>query len=244
MSKSDWLTKICRECKKEFSCPKYRRGYFCSKECGAKGRKMRRVFYLEFKCTCCGKDCKKPKYDTDGSTKFCSIQCMANVRGQQMSGENHPKWAGGSNRTGITTICNRIKESIGKCEKCGSKEKIQTHHKIKVSERPELAKDPTNLEVLCVECHAKEHPEFQGMLLKKRFGSETICSTCNKSFYSPRYRKQIAKYCSRSCQMVVQKTGFFKNCQRCSAQYKTIPSKAQNSKFCTNKCKMLARYEK
>ncbi|WP_215532921.1 HNH endonuclease [Solibaculum mannosilyticum] len=37
-----------------------------------------------------------------------------------------------------------------------------THHKIPITERPDLAFDPDNLESICPACHNKDHPEKGG----------------------------------------------------------------------------------
>lgn len=193
------LSKIhfCELCKKKFHPFKGRPGLFCSGICQKKGHKRRVLKTITFNCQCCNKETIQPIH-WKSPHKFCSIQCMANIRGQNMSGKNHPRWNGGSNRTGSTTICNRIKKRIGKCKNCGCKDNLQIHHKIKVSERPDLAADENNIEILCVKCHAKEHPEYEGMLLRKKNRFSILCKWCEKEFFVIK-SKIGQKYCGLQC---------------------------------------------
>lgn len=192
------IVRFCKLCKKKFHPYKKRPGLFCSLPCQRKGRQMRPVIYREFKCLCCGIECKRPKHQTSSTFQFCSLQCMANIRGQNMSGNKHPRWKGGSNRTGSTTICKRIKESTTNCAKCGNKEYLQVHHKIPVSERPDLAANPQNIEIICVECHAKEHPKYEGMLLKKKRRFPVLCKGCRNEFFVIKSRME-QKFCGLQC---------------------------------------------
>lgn len=152
----------------------------------------------EFFCERCGIFCKKPSW-WRSENKFCSIQCMSIIRGKNTSGSAHYNWKGGDNRTGSHTICKRIKKEIGKCQKCDSKENLQIHHKIKVSERPDLASDPKNIEIICVQCHAKKHPEFEGMLLKIKKRYATNCVECGKEYLVKKYKLKTTKCCSTTC---------------------------------------------
>lgn len=100
-----------------------------------------------------------------------------------MRGENHPKWNGGSSeRTHATrVVIRKIVKLRGKCERCGSTENLQGHHKEPYSRVADRRADPENVEVLCVNCHALEHPELVNFILKRnkhgkeldRRGSET-----------------------------------------------------------------------
>ena len=45
----------------------------------------------------------------------------------------------------------------GKCEKCGSKERLEAHHIIKWADYPNGRIDPKNGMCLCHNCHTKEH---------------------------------------------------------------------------------------
>jgi len=193
------IEKICELCKKKFFPWKRSEGKFCGAICQRVGRKIRPAKMVEFSCKCCGGKVIRPKYDTDINTKFCSIQCMANVRGEGMRREKHYRWKGGDHRTGSRPLCDRIKKSVGKCEKCDSTQNLQTHHKIKVIDRPDLVADPSNIEVICVECHAQEHPEFAGMLLKKKTRYEEKCKRCESTFLVQKYKIGKRRFCSLQC---------------------------------------------
>jgi len=203
--KNNQVKKSCEYCQKEFMARNWKNspGKFCSPDCQRKGRNFKKTTYVYGKCKNCDKEFSQPKW-WKGNVKFCSIQCMSKVRGKNMRGQNHPRWKGGSKRTGLPAICKQIKKEIRKCQKCSNERNLHVHHKIAVSERPDLAKDPANIEVLCAECHAKEHPEFKGMLLRKKSGIYKLCDVCEKEFYIPKYREKLAKYCSSICSL--QKT--------------------------------------
>ena len=241
MQKKERLSKECRWCKKIFLSPPYRRGYFCSQECASKGRKMREIIYVEFKCQNCGIDCKKPKYNTSSTFSFCSIQCMSIVRGKNMQGENHPQWKGGFSRPQKERKAVALAKSIKKkCEKCGSKENLHGHHKIKYSERPDLCDVVENIEVLCSQCHAKEHPELEGFISIPviRKGVYLTCKVCEKKFYVPQYRKNDI-YCSKKCTLKYQKTGFYRMCNSCNKEYYVARKKENTSKYCSNPCRYI-----
>lgn len=98
-----------------------------------------------------------------------------------------------------------IKEGlkINKCEKCGCEDPLvlELHHK----NRNHFDNRFENLEVLCANCHRKEHrendhfyPKIQneGERIKKKQNHLTICEYCGKEFYSPRLDK-IQRFCCR-----------------------------------------------
>lgn len=51
----------------------------------------------------------------------------------------------------------KVKSRDGKCLHCGTTEDLHAHHKIRKSERPDLALDPENGVTLCYRCHKREH---------------------------------------------------------------------------------------
>lgn len=85
------------------------------------------------------------------------------MRGLSMRKENHPKWKGGiSERTYASrAIIDEKKKEINKCEKCGSSEKLEGHHRKGYSE------DLYDIEILCVECHAEVHPRYKHFIRSK-----------------------------------------------------------------------------
>lgn len=49
------------------------------------------------------------------------------------------------------------------CVYCGSKENLQIHHKIPVSKGGNNS--DKNLETICVDCHAAQHPEYANLIM-------------------------------------------------------------------------------
>lgn len=141
----------------------------CSLKCANILRQKRPLNNIEKTCEECGKPFfVKPSRAETG--RFCSIRCVRTSVGRSMRGENHPFWKGGKskNRGQVrTAIRRRIKETE-KCERCGSTDDLQGHHKHRVSSRPDLARDSDNIEILCASCHAAEHPEISGFILGGR----------------------------------------------------------------------------
>jgi len=44
-----------------------------------------------------------------------------------------------------------------RCERCGRRGRLEVHHRVPVEEAPKRRFDPTNLEVLCRDCHIGHH---------------------------------------------------------------------------------------
>lgn len=86
---------------------------------------------------------------------------MSIDRGLKMRGMGHPKWKGGiSCRPHFTRALIRKKiREIGKCEFCGKKTDLQGHH------LNGYANDKDTLQILCIECHSKQHPELENFIL-------------------------------------------------------------------------------
>jgi len=74
-------------------------------------------------------------------------------------------WRGGScrrERLKIADWCNSnrtkfLRDSNYKCVKCGGSKKLELHHIKTVADRPDLAYELSNIEVLCSECHREHH---------------------------------------------------------------------------------------
>ena len=80
--------------------------------------------------------------------------------------ENHPNWKGGispaRNRIEATPSYKEWKKSVlsnanYRCQKCGSSEKIETHHIKNFSDYPELREVVSNGSCLCRKCHKQFH---------------------------------------------------------------------------------------
>jgi len=81
-------------------------------------------------------------------------------RFSQIEGEKHWNWKGGITRYRQIIIREGIELS---CQECGSKRKIQIHHKDKNRSNNNLS----NLRVLCSICHANLHKNWEGRWGKK-----------------------------------------------------------------------------
>src|SRR5262249_44612194 len=113
------------------------------------------------------------------SAKYCSRACLAVERGKAMRGSNHPFWNGGSSRRdGVSrTVIKKAIKLVGKCQKCGEQQNLNGHHIKHWATHPKLRYEISNIEVLCANCHANEHPELSGMLSypKKKSGIVKYC---------------------------------------------------------------------
>lgn len=212
-------------------------GKFCSRKCQHIGRKRKQPTILTAVCKECQKKFQRTKHRA-GSMDFCSIKCMATARGKNMRGANHPGWNGGvSERSHLSRqiIRNRIKE-IGKCERCGAMKYLQGHHKIHYSQNKELGENPNNVEILCSNCHATEHPQWNAMIIRPRIRSGFIksCLRCGKKFYVSPYLLTISKYCSRDCHYNKREKMLI--CVICQKTFVAKGVRIETAKCCSLRC--------
>lgn len=78
------------------------------------------------------------------------------------SGENHPQWKNLPPEKRAYNWLRYHREQIlnthgNKCSRCGSTKKLCCHHIETVKNRPDLAFDFSNFEVLCSTCHTRHH---------------------------------------------------------------------------------------
>jgi len=183
-----------------------RRGIFCSRKCKSIGRIKRQKRFSEYTCKECGVHFTR-RLGYGGTGDCCSMKCRHVYFGRKRRGANHPFWKGGRARRTwrVRTIIDaRIKES-GKCERCGSTEYLCGHHKKKHADFPEWRESPENIEVLCRQCHAKEHPEMSWAILRplQRSGKSIKCIVCGKERYVTPHLLKTAKFCSKICQRFI-----------------------------------------
>lgn len=194
--------RTCRQCTSIFFARHDRPGIFCSRKCQTIGRKKKPKILFKLQCQVCEKEFYRRK-GAGGTYQFCSIKCMSIKRGQLLSGQNHPKWKGGISERPYRSrmAIKKAKEIKKECEKCGSSDNLQGHHKIKYSLRPDLCDLVENIEVICARCHAKEHPELECMISIPRIrkGFVLKCHICGKDYYVPAYKEKTSKCCSRKC---------------------------------------------
>ena len=99
------------------------------------------------------------------STARHTPETIAKMRNSARKGKDSNLWRGGVDRPErlkITAWCasrrsDFLRKSNYKCERCDSNLKLELHHMLTVAERPDLAYDPSNIEVLCSKCHKIHH---------------------------------------------------------------------------------------
>ena len=159
------IERICQRCSKEFLARHDRLGLYCSRSCNSKrpGKKL----WIEKICVICKNKYEVKRYRND-ITKCCSKDCLRVFTGLSVKGNKHPKWNGGISERPYWTrkAIKELRKEIKECQKCGSSEKLQGHHILSYSNHPELANDKENIIILCVQCHAKEHPKLANLILK------------------------------------------------------------------------------
>lgn len=240
----------CAACGKEFLRPNAHirnSTHACSRKCSAAIKPRKPAQFTEHICRGCGKLFRR-RLGFGGTKEFCSMGCARPIVAPK--GENHPRWKGGVSERPHSVrkiVEHRIRE-IGQCERCGSQEALHGHHKRSYSESPELRCDPSNIEVLCSQCHADEHPEWANMIRipRVRSGSYIKCEECGTERYVPLSLRNIARFCSRKCQrhaihrQTRQRplTGTTISCQICGAE-RYVPKHALRfAKYCSHACAM------
>jgi hypothetical protein len=187
----------------------------CSQRCSQTIKPRRSKVMLTATCLMCGKQFSRRK-GVGNPMKYCSGSCLGKAvwamrvaRGEKhpcpiMSGPDNHMWKGGvaPRSTETRAVCRRKIREVGHCERCGSTEKLHAHHKEHHASAPGRRADPSNIEVLCTNCHAAEHPQTAAMLSfpRKRTGVTINCLLCGKARYVEPRLAQSAKYCSWACQ--------------------------------------------
>ncbi|MGF7145282.1 5-methylcytosine-specific restriction endonuclease McrA [Anaerotaenia torta] len=128
---------------------------------------------IERKCLQCGKDFKTHQCQINrGGGKFCSVSCGTTYRNihdnpvnkpgvKEKISKNHAEvpWlikycSNGYKGQRVASYRLKAFRAHGKkCNRCGSKEKLEVHHKDRDHHNNEIE----NLEVLCKTCHTKLH---------------------------------------------------------------------------------------
>lgn len=162
-------TRICPVCQKQFSRPNaHFRGSTscCSYECSRKIRPRRKGVILKYTCRACGKSFQRRK-GYSGPANYCSLKCS--IKSTRKYGKEHPKWKGGiTERQHSSRRAIKIRlERVSACERCGATKSLHGHHKKPYADFPELRDDPNNIEILCLHCHALEHPSVAGLMLSR-----------------------------------------------------------------------------
>lgn len=142
-----------------------RAGFFCSQGCQRKGCRRKPPTLLKGRCMNCQREFQR-RANRAGKMQFCSIQCMAGARGRAMAGANHPNWKGGiSTRPhAVRAAIERQKKKHTSCRMCGKRGPLHGHHVRPLADDATLGASENNIVVLCVECHAAQHPRQAGFL--------------------------------------------------------------------------------
>lgn len=62
------------------------------------------------------------------------------------------------------------------------------------------------------------------------------CINCNKNFQVKNYRKDTAKYCSKSCNALHSRIRGIRECEICKKSFEFISSRCKIAKYCSRKC--------
>lgn len=94
-----------------------------------------------------------------------SLETIQKMRASAKKGSESNLWRGGvtrHSRLAIADWCATVRaelllEAGHKCNRCGSSKKLELHHIVPVSEDRSLARQKSNIEVVCFSCHRAHH---------------------------------------------------------------------------------------
>lgn len=220
----DRICAVCGKTFKTYKCWAKRKNgsSFCSRECQYVGKSKKPPTFITAVCKFCGKEFRRTVSNA-GKLAYCSNKCRFSGVGLELSGENHwtakkdhpisgsahHNWKGGKSKGRGKTkgVIFRAKKEVGKCERCGSTSDLQGHHKKSFAANVEMRAARENIEILCANCHAVEHPRMAPMISRPRLKTGTIlaCVVCGKEYYRPQSLVYKSRYCSKECKWVFQK---------------------------------------
>ena len=150
-------------------------------------------------CKHCGDSFSKPLARASKNLSYCSRKC-------QTAALLAARWAGhqvvSKRPHAVRLAIADCVSKVGQCERCGQTQDLHGHHIVPISKRPDLGADPTNIEVLCRECHAKEHPDLKIIAIPRpKTGYSISCEECGTERYVFPSLKGVAKYCGNKCRM-------------------------------------------
>lgn len=116
-------------------------------------------------------------------------------------------------------LARKIKEKINRCVNCGSKDELETHHIVALTNG---GKDvESNITVLCHDCHCKAH------------------SKVNKGYSKPNGRKPKVPY-EKACEYIEQ----YLNCEITIPKLKSLLRVGEKSQSSINDIRSFKRYIK
>lgn len=131
---------------------------FCSKECLSKSPRPKKP--KKFICQHCRE--VSTIAAKNKRKKYCSYVCNGLAR-RSSTRPDDARLAGR-----LATWGRKVRKRDGhKCVRCGSRYKLQAHHKQSFAEYPELRYEIENGETLCLVCHSEEHPELANFIKSK-----------------------------------------------------------------------------
>ena len=170
---------------------------YCSRECANAAKTHPREHTV---CERCGGGLPAKR---NINVRFCSSKCALTVVAAR--GPAHYKWNGGrrSQRSRDAATVKAIdtqKKEVGACERCGAVDNLHCHHRLSYANHPELRADIDNLEVLCSDCHATEHPEIAS-LIRFPYPSRVsiVCVECGTEIKVKPSHAKMRKLCSVQC---------------------------------------------
>ena len=94
-----------------------------------------------------------------------SLETIEKMRSSARKGSASNLWKGGvsrAERLSVADWCNANRSEFlikfsHKCNQCGGSKMLELHHIVPVSENPNLAREKSNIEVLCKRCHSEHH---------------------------------------------------------------------------------------
>lgn len=150
---------ICQNCGKTFKGTKYNANKYCSRECYNQAHSIKNKIR---ECPTC-----HTLFEAKTSEDiYCSWNCYNKDR-HMPKGKEHWNWQGGISIINDKRDSSQYKEwrqavykrDNYRCVKCGSKIKLNAHHKKSWKLYPELRYDINNGIALCEKCHIKLHQE-------------------------------------------------------------------------------------
>jgi len=94
-----------------------------------------------------------------------TMETIEKMRRSAKRGDESNLWRGGADRSerlAIADWCSAHRSEFLKavnysCARCGSHSHLELHHKLTVAEKADLAREKSNIEVLCHHCHSDQH---------------------------------------------------------------------------------------
>jgi membrane protease subunit (stomatin/prohibitin family) len=227
--------KLCPTCGKSFQ-PTKRNGIYCSKECF--GKRAIPTSHINKVCKLCGREFKAaPSEIKRGGGIYCSKECY-NKRPHTRNARRYPDSQSlAQYREWRAAVLDRDR----KCVRCGETKNsyLCAHHIKDVTKYPELHFSVGNGVILCIDCHALEHPSFSKLIkgsLKARTPISSrirFCEHCGKAFL-PSHKR--IRFCSKECAYLAQRKKFPKICEECGKEFWVWESRLATSRFCSRKC--------